>query len=180
LARTEPGLALTLYQSVLKGDRFEWVLQKGTELGAAAFVPMLSRRAIVTDAARVSKKRPRWERIIREAAEQSRRGRLPRLADPVSFSQACRESVETHDLVLIPWEKAAHDGLSGMLRSLVSRPASIALLIGPEGGFEHDEIALAQRGGIRTVTLGPRTLRAETAGLAAMTIVLSELGEMGK
>jgi len=177
--RTEPRLSLTLYQSTIKRDRFEGLLQKGTELGVAAFVPMFSKRGILIDAGRVEKKRPRWERIIREAAEQSHRGRLPILAAPISFTQACQESVLNHDLSLILWEGTTKGSLSGVLHSLAPRPERVALLIGPEGGFDPDEVALAQCQGIQTVTLGPRILRAETAGVASAAIVMSELGEMG-
>ncbi|MBL7200309.1 MAG: 16S rRNA (uracil(1498)-N(3))-methyltransferase [Anaerolineae bacterium] len=175
----EPRLRLTLYQSMLKGDRFEWVLQKGTELGVSAFVPVLSRRSVVRDAGRMEKRRPRWERILREAAEQSRRGRLPQLAVPVSFDAACRESVRVHDLSLIPWEDAGTGSLLDALRALDAPPKSVALLIGPEGGFEREEVMLARRQEIGVVTLGPRILRAETAALASVAIVMSELGEMG-
>jgi len=179
LMQTEPHLSLTLYQSVLRGDRFEWVVQKGTELGVSTFVPILGRRTIATDVQRIEKKRPRWERIIREAAEQSRRGRLPCLAKPLSFSSACQRGARNHDLSLIPWEEWTQDSLCGVLCALDPRPKTVALWIGPEGGFDPDEIALARRLGIRAVTLGPRILRAETAGLAAVAIVLSALGEMG-
>jgi 16S rRNA (uracil1498-N3)-methyltransferase len=181
VACTEPSLSLTLYQSSIKGDRFEWVLQKGTELGVAAFVPMFSKRSVLTNAERMEKKRPRWERIIREAAEQSHRGRLPVLAPPLPFTQACQESVLCHDLSLILWTGATgtEASLPGVLHSLAHRPKSIALLVGPEGGFDPEEVTLAQRQGIQAVTLGPRILRAETAGMASATIVMSELGEMG-
>ena len=191
---TEPRASLALYQSPIKGERFEWVLQKGTELGVCAFVPLLCQRTVLRDPGRIEKKRLRWERIIREAAEQSGRGRLPRLADPLSFADACRDAAAC-DLALIPWEgrrdapsTESADGTNAVvvvaspcrdvLRARDDPPQSIALLIGPEGGFEEEEIALAREYGIRPVTLGPRILRAETAALAAATIVLSELGEM--
>jgi 16S rRNA (uracil1498-N3)-methyltransferase len=179
MAQTEPRVSLTLYQSTIKGDRFEWVLQKGTELGVSRFVPMSTERAIVRDPKRLEGKRARWERIIRKAAEQSRRGRLPRLSPPAAYAEACRESTETHDLVLLPWVQAPEVGLAAALRAFPSPVNSIALMVGPEGGFAAKEAALAQECGIRLVTLGPRILRAETAGVVASAIVLSELGEMG-
>jgi 16S rRNA (uracil1498-N3)-methyltransferase len=175
---TEPRLSLTLYQGVLKGHRFEWVLQKGTELGVSRFVPLVSERAVTADAGQIEGKRTRWEQIIREAAEQSHRGRLPRLAPPLSFPLACQQGPKDHDESFIPWEEAMQVSLSAALRALECRPQSVALWIGPEGGFTSAEVALAQERGIRAVTLGPRILRAETAGLAAATIVLSILGEM--
>jgi 16S rRNA (uracil1498-N3)-methyltransferase len=205
----EPRLSLVLYQGMLKGQRFEWVLQKGTELGVSAFVPTETRRTVARSTERWVSKRARWERIIREAAEQSGRGRLPRLADPLSFCDACREAAAC-ELALIPWEGhrdapstvsttgaraagtnggranvgstnvavAAASSCRDVLRTLDALPRSIALLIGPEGGFEEEEIILAREHGIRPVTLGPRILRAETAALAGATIILSELGEM--
>lgn len=179
MAQTEPHVSLTLYQSTIKGDRFEWVLQKGTELGVSRFVPMSTERAIQRDPKRLEGKRARWERIIREAAEQSRRGRLPRLSPHTAYAEACRESTETHDLVLLPWVEAPSVGLAAALRTFPSPVNSIALMVGPEGGFATKEAALAQECGIRLVTLGPRILRAETAGVVASAIVLSELGEMG-
>jgi 16S rRNA (uracil1498-N3)-methyltransferase len=175
---TEPRLSLTLYQSLLKGDRFEWVLQKGTELGVQAFVPVLSQRSVFADAERAGKKLSRWQRILREAAEQSHRGRLPQLCAPTSFARACEESVENHQISLMPWEEAAGESLSGALRSADTPPRSVALLIGPEGGFDPQEAALAQGCGIRVVTLGPRILRAETAAVASVAIAMSALGEM--
>ena len=175
---TEPRLALTLYQGVLKADRFEWVLQKGTELGVSRFVPVISQRAVSTDAERIESKRTRWERIIQEAAEQSHRARLPRLAAPLSFPLACQQGPKDHDRSFIPWEEAMDVSLVVALRALEHRPQSVALWIGPEGGFTAAEVALAQEHLIQAVTLGPRILRAETAGLAAATIVLSACGEM--
>jgi 16S rRNA (uracil1498-N3)-methyltransferase len=179
MSLAEPRLSLTLYQSVIKGDGFEWVLQKGTELGVSRFVPLLTQRAVLRDPQRIEKRYPRWERIVREAAEQSGRGRLPHLWAPTAFPKACAESVQEHDIVLLPWECASGAGLSTVLRTLPSQVSSAALLVGPEGGFDPAEVALAEGSRIRVVTLGPRILRAETAGIVASAIVLHELGEMG-
>ena len=178
VVQTEPNLSITLYQSMLKGERFEWVLQKGTELGVSAFVPVLSKRAVARDTQRIEKKRPRWERIIREAAEQSHRGRLPALNAPALFTEACQQSTQNHALSLIPWEEATENSLANVLRALGRRPARVGLFIGPEGGFDPNEIVLAQGTGLQVTTLGPRILRAETAALVAVTIIMSEMGEM--
>ncbi len=175
LNRAEPRVHLTLYQSLLKRERMEWVLQKGTELGVAAFVPVVSERCVATGVERVAGKRPRWERIIREAAEQSGRGRLPRLACPLTFDAACRESICTSEIALMPWVEAAEAGIGDELPGEVT---SLALLIGPEGGFAEGEVALAREAGVRLVSLGPRVLRAETAALAAVAVSLAALGEM--
>jgi 16S rRNA (uracil1498-N3)-methyltransferase len=175
---SEPHVSLTLYQSLLKGQRFEWVLQKGTELGVSAFVPVEARRTVALGK-RWANKRARMERIVREAAEQSGRGRLPRLDDPLSFESACRQAA-TCTVALMPTLAAASYDIRTCLRrhAGTTPPQTLALLIGPEGGFDEDEVDLAQRVGLEAVTLGPRTLRAETAALAATTIVLAALGEM--
>lgn len=172
--QTEPRLSLTLYPCLLKGDRLEWVLQKGTELGVSAFVPLFSSRTVIRGRESVAAKRPRWQEIIREAAEQSHRGRLPSLAVPLSFAEACAQCARTHTLSLIPWEKEESVAL---VEALQVRPASVGLFIGPEGGFDPSEIALARSHGIRPVTLGPRILRAETAAIAAVAVVMAGPGE---
>jgi 16S rRNA (uracil1498-N3)-methyltransferase len=176
-AETEPRVTLTLYQSLLKGDRFEWVLQKGTELGVLRFVPVFTQRTVVRGAEWVGKRRARLERIIREAAEQSHRGRLPELAALLSFEEACAESIAAHDLSILPAVGADDQDLAA---TLSSAPAigRVALLVGPEGGFAAEEIAYAGECGVRAVTLGPRVLRAETAGVVAPALVLYALGEM--
>jgi len=191
LARTEPRAKITLYQSMLKGRNFEWVLQKGTELGIVEFVPMVSSRCVIASLDDVSKpKLGRWQRIVVEAAEQSSRGRLPRLHAPLLFPQAC-ERARRADLALLPWEGERMRSLRSMLvdsgyvvtkvqgkASFIRRPFSISLFIGPEGGFTIREVDQARRYGVAPVSLGPRILRAETAALVATTIVLYQLGDM--
>ena len=171
----EPAIRLTLYQCALKADKFEWVLQKGTELGISRFVPVISRRTIVRPAARLTKRYARWRRVIREAAEQSGRSLLPQLADPLSFDEA---AAEPSDLRLLPWEEASRSA-PGLGAQLGTRPASISLMVGPEGGLDAAEIAFASDLGWHTVSLGPRILRAETAALAAVTIILDRMDQLG-
>jgi 16S rRNA (uracil1498-N3)-methyltransferase len=175
-AAGEPRLYLTLYAALLKGQHLEWVLQKGTELGVSAFVPIVTRRTVVRDLARARKKRARWERILREAAEQCRRARVPQLSDPLVFDDACRVAAAHHDLAFLPTCTCTR-GLAEAIRG--TRPERAALMIGPEGGFENAEVDLALERGRVPVSLGPRTLRAETAALAAATILLDRWGEMG-
>lgn len=170
-AAGEPAIEVTLYQCLLKKDNFEWVLQKGTEVGVNRFVPVIAQRTIMAEREQVKPaKRTRWERIITEAAEQSRRGRLPVLENPVLFEQALVDAAKS-DLALIPWEKEPDRTLRAVRDAAV---AHVAILIGPEGGFADDEIALARQHGVIPVTLGPRILRAETAAIAAALLVLYE------
>ncbi len=175
--RGEPRLRLTLYQAVLKGERFAWLLQKGTELGVSRFVPLICQRSVVEDRVAIAGKRERWARIIQEAAEQSSRARLPDLAAPAAFADALRAGESSDVLRLIPWEAERSTGLREALASHPG-PKEVDLFIGPEGGFTEEEVALAVEHGIRPITLGPRILRAETAGLAAAAAVMFAAGEM--
>jgi 16S rRNA (uracil1498-N3)-methyltransferase len=179
---SEPRVRLALYQSLLPREKFEWVLQKGTEVGVSAFVPMITQRSLARDAASVTPaKVARWERIIMEAAEQSGRGRLPELHRPISFDEALGQAAASHH-ILFPWEKATKDSVGRALSRLPNhnqdnQPAT-ALFIGPEGGFSDEEIEQATATGANLITLGPRILRTETAAIVAAALVLYELGDM--
>jgi 16S rRNA (uracil1498-N3)-methyltransferase len=185
LASGEPRTKITLYQGVLKGRHFEWVLQKGTELGVVEFVPLISERCIIADLEDVEKKRRRWERIIMEAAEQSRRGRLPQLQQALILPAACERAKRMAGLMIIPWEGEHSRNLKSTLvseekaaSSRRKRPFSISLFIGPEGGFTPDEMGLAASYGAIAVSLGPRILRAETAGIVAVAAILFDSGDL--
>lgn len=171
----EPSVELVLYQSLVRPQRFELVLEKGTEIGVSRFVPLLSGRAQVRTAAG-SQRTQRWRRIVSEAAEQCGRGRVPAVDPPAPFEEAVRSAP---GLRLIPWESERSQGLRSYLRALEEQPASVSLIIGPEGGFAEEEVELARRAGCVPVSLGPRILRSETAGIVAAALVMHELGEMG-
>ncbi len=185
LSTGEPRTKISLYQAVLKSKGFEVVLQKGTELGIVEFVPLISERCIVSDLDSLEKKRSRWETIVQEAAEQSRRGRKPSLRNSALVPQACDHARQTGGLSLLLWEEQGPASLRTLLRTAPPGrekhwpPFSINLFVGPEGGFEPGEVALARRYGVVPATMGPRILRAETAGLVAAAAVLYELGDLG-
>src|SRR4030042_3133350 len=160
-AAGEPQVRFTLYQSFLSRDKFELVLQKCTEVGVSRFVPIITQRSLVRDADTVTpNKLARWQRIITEAAEQSHRGRIPELAEPLSFADSLSGLVE-FDLRLIAspnagWQTQARteqsrrtelgDGRTEqvtLLSDLRKAPKSVAQLIGPEGGFTEQEVTLA-------------------------------------
>ncbi len=166
----EPKLRVTLYQALLKGEKFDYVLQKGTEVGVAAFVPILTERVIGQSA------RPeRWRKIIREAAEQSRRGLLPKLVDtPLAFSQALDQLKNRPQTALMAWEEEPEYNL----HQLPPNVTELALFIGPEGGFSSAEAEQARAAGVQTITLGPRILRAETAGPIATALALYQAGDI--
>lgn len=190
LTRGEPRTKISLYQSVLKANRLEFVLQKATELGVGEFIPVITTRTIVAQVDAVQKKRGRWERIIQEAAEQSRRGRLPFLREPMCFASACACAQQSGGLSLLLWEEAQVEAdLS--LRHMSIKPMPVRhmsvehngirlvnLFIGPEGGFTRKEVDQARRHDIPAVTLGSRVLRAETAAIVAVAIVLHEMREL--
>lgn len=179
-AAGEPAVFVTVYAALLKSQHLEWVLQKGAELGVSAFVPMVTRRTVVRDVGRVLKKRARWERILREAAEQCRRARIPHLSDPLPFADACHAAASGHECVFMPCVGRGI-GLGQAVREAGARAgrSRLALLIGPEGGYDEDEVQFAVESGVQAVSLGPRTLRAETAALAAAAILLDQCGELG-
>lgn len=174
----EPRLRLTLYQSMLKRDKFEWVLQKGTELGISRFVPVITRRSLVRDAAALKpSKQARWEKILQEAAEQCGRGRIPQLVAPLSFAEAVDEAVGAGP-ALIAWE-AGDVSLDKVLSSAQPKiTSSLALFIGPEGGFDDVEVEQAVAVDARPFSLGPRILRTETAAIVAAALVMYEAGEL--
>lgn len=176
---TEPRTHITLYMALLKGKKLDIVLQKGTELGVARFVPMLTQRSILGSLDDLGDaKLDRWESIVREAAEQSGRFFLPELVEPQLFDVCLGEARTRGGLSLIPWEGERSATLKAMLNPPGgTRPARVNLFIGPEGGFEEDEVVNAQAYGAHPVTLGPRILRAETAAIAATTAILYELDE---
>lgn len=184
LRQTEPRVSLTLAQCLPKGDKMELVLQKGTEIGYSAFIPVVSERSIVKlDGERAVKKGERWRKIVQAAAEQSGRARLPEVYPIHSWQQLCDRFTD-FDLVLIPWEGEGTAGLKETLKtkniaegSDLSNAPSILIIIGPEGGLAVTEVEKARNYGALTVSLGPRIMRTETAGLASGVAVLYESGD---
>lgn len=172
-AMGEPTTHLTLYVGLLKADKFEWVLQKGTEIGVSCFVPLVTERSVVQTVS--PNKQARWERILTEAAEQSGRGRVPELLTPIPFSEAL-STLPPNTLTLIPYEQEKTMALSNV--PAMNGQAKVALFIGPEGGWSENEVALAQQHGTIPITLGPRILRAETAAVVAAALVLYESGDI--
>ena len=173
----EARTKITLYQALLKGERFRWVLQKGTELGVAAFVPLICHRSILKpqDRGGTSLQYDRWCRIVTEAAEQSARSLLPQVRERMSFHNACDE-IRAHSTSIIPWEREGITGLRQVLRG--NNAQHVNLFIGPEGGFEEEEVAYARDRGVIPVSLGRRVLRSETASIATVAAVLYEAGEL--
>ena len=173
---TEPQCRVTLYQGLPKAGKMEIILQKCVELGIWSVVPVVARRSVVKLCPQeFEPKRLRYQRIAYEAAKQARRGIIPQVT---SLSTSYEETaVSRHDLLLIADEEERAVSLKEVLRANLNA-LDIGLIIGPEGGLERCEVAtLRERGGI-CLTMGPRVLRTETAGTAALAMILYELGDM--
>ena len=159
---TEPPLEICLYQSVPKGDKFEYIVQKAVELGVSRIVPVYSSRCIVKpDPKSEEKKTVRLSRIAHEAAKQCGRGRIPAVMPYMTFAQAVRSCGEN---AFICYENEKSFSLKSYLHTLSEKNAStLSFFVGPEGGYSEQEVALAAENGIPAVELGPRILRSETA-----------------
>jgi 16S rRNA (uracil1498-N3)-methyltransferase len=173
--RTSP---IILGQALIKGDKMDWVIQKATELGVATIVPIHSTHSIIKPhPERLEHQRSRWRRIARDAAQQSERWTIPVIDDPVDLLEACRRYAST------PWKGILMERSNGQSLTRMPMPLDchdpIIVLVGPEGGWASDEQRLAQQQGFLPLTLGPRILRAETAAIAAISILQSRLDEIG-
>ncbi|OMF34177.1 16S rRNA (uracil(1498)-N(3))-methyltransferase [Paenibacillus sp. FSL H8-0548] len=187
-ADSEPGWAITIAQSLPKGDKMELVIQKGTEIGAYAFVPFQSERMVVQyDAKKEAKRIDRWSKIAKEAAEQAHRSRIPTLEAVHSWRELI-QSIAAYDLVLFCYEREGHAAHGRGVRTAVQewinstdliRAPKVLLIVGSEGGFTDREAAEAEAAGAVLVGLGRRILRTETAGIVGLTCLLYESGEMG-
>lgn len=172
-AAEEPETKLTLYISLTQREKFEWILQKGTEVGVSVFQPIITSRTLVQNRKDVEAKYERWRLIIQEAAEQSGRGRLPVLLPALGLSEALQQAAQKVDLRLILWEGEVAATLK---QALTRQPAkSVTIFIGPEGGFSAEEVEQAVNAGFEAVTLGKRILRMETAALVSAALVFHEL-----
>jgi 16S rRNA (uracil1498-N3)-methyltransferase len=180
-ARAEPErespCAITLAQAILKGDRMSWLVQKATELGVARIVPMETARVVARLAAGAATRHTRWGRIAREAVKQCGRVVVPAIDRPRSLVEVTREVAAGHDVAWILWEGGGRTLAAAAAET--ASPARLLLLVGPEGGFTPEEVAVAEGAGARRVSLGPRILRAESAGLTAVALCQFLFGDLG-
>jgi 16S rRNA (uracil1498-N3)-methyltransferase len=175
-------VTITLGQAILKAKKMDWILQKATELGVSRIISMITERTVVDPRPeRIEHQQRRWGEILKEAAQQSGRWEIPELDRPTDFPRVI-EQASNFNLSLIPWEGESKTSLKKALRDILpsnSLPQKILVLIGPEGGFSHQEIEIARKHRVIPVSLGWRILRAETACLASLTMIQYELGDMG-
>lgn len=174
----EPQTHLMLFIGLTQREKFEWVLQKGTEVGVSAFVPLVTRRTLVREIEAAHNKQARWQRIVQEAAEQCGRGRIPEVRPPLELPQALDFPWSGPTLRLVAWESETQNGLRKILRHLPAPPRRVALMIGPEGGLSPEEVSQAQKAGWVTCSLGARILRMETAAIVGAALTLHELDDL--
>ena len=174
---TEAKLRITLYQGLPKADKMELIVQKSVELGACAVVPVAMSRCVVQlDAKDGRKKQERWQKIAREACKQSGRCEMMQVSEPISFKQFLAK-LPQHQAAIVPWEDARGYSLAKFHQEH-REITDLAIVIGPEGGMSEDEIARMKEASCQSVTLGPRILRTETAGLCAMSALFCLYGDM--
>ncbi len=172
---TERPFPVQLLQALPKGDKFDLVLQKGTELGITRFVPVLAGRSVPQPGpSREENRLLRWRKIVREAARQCRRPLIPEVAPLVPLASALAAVGDSLRLLL--WEEESRP-LADLLGTL--RPSAVTILVGPEGGFSVAEVELAVAAGFVPVKVGPRILRSETAGFAVAAILQYVFGDLG-
>lgn len=175
LVDTELPSRIYLFQGLPKQEKMELIVQKAVELGVCQVIPVQTRRCVVKlDAKKAAKKVQRWQQIAESAAKQAGRGYIPVVSEVMTFQEALAFS-ETLDIRLIPYELA--DGMEGTRKILDGiRPGqSVGIFIGPEGGFEKEEVSRAVEAGAMPITLGKRILRTETAGIAVLSILMYRL-----
>ena len=174
---TEPNINVTLIQGLPKGDKFELIIQKCTEIGVSKIIPAITDRVIVKlDDKNIDKKVERWNKIALEASKQSGRQKIPVVEKPINLKKLI-ENISKYDILLLPYECEKVITLKSILKNVSKDCKNIAIMIGPEGGFSDEEIESLNLENVKRVTLGPRILRTETAGLATLAIVLYELQE---
>ena len=175
---SESKVEVVLFQGLSKGNKMELIFQKGTEIGVKEFYPVSTYRSVVkiNDIKKEQNKVVRWNSIVEEAAKQSKRDYIPKVQGILTFDEMI-DILKNENNIIVPYEDEVvctiRDGLSDI------KEGKINVIIGPEGGFEPKEIERLKEIGSKIVTLGPRILRTETAGLVTATIILYEVGDLG-
>lgn len=170
----EPGVRVTVYQGLPKADKMDGIVQKSVEMGAAGIVPVLAARCVSRpDEKTAAKKTARWQKIAEQAAKQSGRGVVPPVSPLKSFRGALLEAVAEGEVVLF-----FEGGGQSISRLVGPKTKTLSIFIGPEGGFEQEEVDFAVRNGGSVGTLGTRILRTETAPVAALSAIMLATGNM--
>lgn len=188
----EPHTRVTLFQGIPKQGKMEVIVQKCVEMGVSEIVPVFMERTVVVDKGKFGKKIERWNKVSAEAVKQCRRGMIPPVRDAVKMKELLADTTgsgrpdvfEDFDLVLFPYENEKGTTIKDTLLTVTSpmyteikggAPERVAIIIGPEGGFSEAEAEAIVNGGGCSVSLGKTVLRTETAGIAALAMVMYEL-----
>jgi 16S rRNA (uracil1498-N3)-methyltransferase len=177
-AQGEPSVELTLCPALTQREKFEWILQKGTELGVKHFVPLVTSRSLVQETGSREEKMTRWQKILQEAAEQCGRGLIPDITAPLKLADFLNRSDQLRGYILYEREKQASLADS-LIKQFSGGNRQTVIIVGPEGGFSSDEAARISLAGHIPVSLGTRILRMETAAVTACVICMTVAGELG-
>jgi 16S rRNA (uracil1498-N3)-methyltransferase len=174
---SEPPIQITLAQALTKSDKFDYIVQKAVELGAAKIVPLATEHCVVKyDESKQKQKNIRWQKIAAEAAKQSRRTFITEVTSVMTLAELFTK-VTPDQLVLFCYEQEDKQGVKELLRQ--TKAQKFLLIVGPEGGFSCQEAEFAKTSGAMPVSFGPRILRTETAATAALSVVMYECGDLG-
>jgi 16S rRNA (uracil1498-N3)-methyltransferase len=177
-ARGEPAAHVTLVAALTQREKFEWILQKGTEIGVSVFQPFISSRTLIQKTSQADRKEQRWKEILREAAEQSGRGCISQIKPTLSLKEVLAAVSEAREPALAAWTDTSQPDLKTALSALGGDIQHLAVITGPEGGFSPEELEWMRAAAVQPFNLGDRVLRMETAAILAPALVLYELGEM--
>jgi 16S rRNA (uracil1498-N3)-methyltransferase len=174
----ESPVNIYLYQGLPKSSKMDLIVQKATELGVKEITPVITERVVVKSELGEFKKVDRWNRIALEACKQCKRTLIPIINTPIEFEELM-SNLGAMDLIVVPYENQTGFGIKNLTAQIKHTLRNIAIIIGPEGGFEEEEIERLKASGAYIVTLGPRILRTETAGFVCTSLLMYELGDMG-
>ncbi|MGK0467996.1 16S rRNA (uracil(1498)-N(3))-methyltransferase [Clostridium sp.] len=175
----ESPIEVYLFQGLPKSTKMDLIVQKNTELGVKEVTPVITERVVVKTELKDLKKVDRWNRIALEASKQSKRSLVPQINAPIDF-ESLLEQVKHMDLVVVPYENEEGYGIKKTVQNIGKKHiVKVAIVIGPEGGFEDYEILKLKEIGAEIITLGPRILRTETAGFTCLSLIMYELGDLG-
>lgn len=175
----ETAIEVVLYQGMPKGDKLELIVQKCTELGVSAIVPVETSRSVVhLDSSKAGKKLERWQKIAQEASQQCKRVQVPAVGPYYNWKQLLKALEQAKGLTIVFWEDEQTQSLKALLRSQTAKPSRINLIVGPEGGLSEEEVEQLRALGAVSASLGKRILRTETAGMAGISMVMYEYDEL--
>ena len=178
-SNSEAGVHINILQGLPKAEKMELIIQKCTELGVKEITPVEMERCIVRlDEKSAIKKQERWQKIAEVAAKQSGRDLIPKINSVTNMKNICNMLAD-YDIVLVPYENEKNTTLKEVLSKLPKKDLKIATIIGPEGGFEEEEIKILEKNNCKIVTLGNRILRTETVAIAMTSVILYELADFG-